>query len=153
MFNPFKLLDPQPKPKSAPPDYAGPGRDPFEAVPVRNALAEHRVDSRSCFQLRLRFEPKPGFGSGLAKRLGFHRDVRVDLDPRGSFFWSQIDGQQNLRAIEQKLRNKFELDPEESRIATITFTKTLMLRHLIQLDLGYNIQGSEQPAMEAACHA
>lgn len=153
MFNPFKLLDPQPKPVEPVTDFAGFQRDPFEAVPVRNTLAEYREDSRSCCQIRLRLEPKPGLGGRVIKRFGLHRDVRVDLDPCGSFFWSQVDGSQNLRSIERKIRNKFALNPEESRKATITFTKTLMLRHLIQLDLGDDFQGSEQPDMEAACHA
>ena len=84
-------------------------------------------------QLRMRLEPKPGLGGRIAGRLGLHRDVRVDLDPCGTFFWSQIDGQQDLRTIEQKLREQFDLDPEESEKATIVFTKMLMLRHLVQL--------------------
>jgi hypothetical protein len=135
MFNPFRLLDPQPKQAKDDVPFAGFQRDPLDAVPVRNTLAEHREDSRSCCQIRLRLEPKPGLGGRVIKRFGLHRDVRVDLDPCGSYFWSQIDGSQSLRAIERKIRNKFALNPEESRNATIMFTKTLMLRHLIQLNI------------------
>ncbi len=148
MFNPFKLLDPKPKPVEPVTDFTGFQRDPFDAVPVRNELAEWREDSRSCYQLKMRLPPKPGVGGRLSEKLGLHRDVRVDLDSRGSFFWSQIDGRQNLRAIEKKIRDQFSLKPQESREATLLFTKTLMLRHLIQLDLG-----ESQPATGAACHA
>ena len=106
-------------------------RDPFAAVPVRHERAEAREDSRGCLQIRLRLRP----AFPLAEKLGLHRDVRVDLDPQGSFFWSQIDGRQDLRAIEEKVRRQFSLEPDESRKATLTFTKLLMLRHLIQLDI------------------
>jgi len=134
-LNPFKLLDPPRKQTSVPSDYAGPGRDPFAAVPVRNELAEHKKDSQSCYQIRMRLPPGEGLGSRLANRFGLHKDIRVDLDPHGSFFWAQVDGHKNLHSIEEKLRSEFDLGKEESREATLLFTKTLMLRHLIQLKI------------------
>ncbi len=135
MFNPFKLLDPKPKPSDTEVPFGGFQRDPFGAVPLKNAAAEHRQDSNACYQIRMRLEPKPGLGGQISSRLGFHRDVRVDLDAHGSFFWSQIDGRQDLRAIERKIREKFSLEPADSEKATIMFTKMLMLRHLIQLKI------------------
>ncbi len=134
-LNPFKLLDPPRKRSSVPSDYAGPGRDPLEAVPVRNELAEHREDSQSCYQIRMRVPPGPGLGARVADKFGLHKDVRVDLDSQGSFFWSQVDGSQDLRTIEGKLRQQFSLDEKESREATLLFTKSLLLRHLIQLKI------------------
>jgi hypothetical protein len=119
-----------------PANFAGFQRDPFEAVPIRHELAEHREDSRGCLQLRLRLKPEPGLKAYLAKTFGFHRDIRVDLDQRGSFFWAQIDGKQNLHAIEKELRKEFDLNADDSRKATLMFTKALMLRHLILLDVG-----------------
>lgn len=135
MFNPFKLLDPDPKRAEPVTDFAGFQRDPFEAVPVKNEHAEFLEDSQSCYQLKMRLSSKPGFLGRLSERLGLHRDVRVDLDSRGSFFWSQVDGSQDLRSIEKKIREQFSLSLQESREATILFTKMLMLRHLIQLEL------------------
>ena len=135
MFNPFRLLDPQPKKAKDDVPFAGYQRDPFEAVPVRNNLAECRTGSAGHAQLRMRVPPKPGLQGFLARHLGFHRDVRVDLDEHGSFFWSQVDGQQDLRSIERKVRKKYALAPEDSEKATIMFTKMLMLRHLIQLNI------------------
>ena len=112
-------------------------RDPFEAVPVRNEHAEARIDRNACAQIRMRLQPKHGRSivSRLAFQLGFHRDVRVDLDTRGSRYWELIDGHRNLGEIERQLRDEFGLTPEESRKATLQFTKMLMLRHLILLDL------------------
>ena len=110
-------------------------RDPLLAIPIRNQLAEHREDSRGCYQIRMRLKPEPGLKAYLARTLGFHRDVRVDLDERGSYFWAQIDGRRSLQAIEKDLRQRFALDPEESRRATLLFTKALMVRHLILLKI------------------
>ena len=143
-LNPFKLLDPPRKAKSVPLDYGGPGRDPLGAIPVRNGLAEHKEDSRGCYQIRMRLPPGQGVGSRLASRLGLHKDVRIDLDGHGSFFWSQVDGQQDLRTIEAKLRTQFSLTESESREATLQFTKSLMLRHLIHLDLGEGDKGADR---------
>ena len=102
---------------------------------MKNEHAEFLEDSQSCYQLKMRLSSKPGFLGRLSERLGLHRDVRVDLDSRGSFFWSQVDGSQDLRSIEKKIREQFSLSLQESREATILFTKMLMLRHLIQLEL------------------
>ncbi len=154
MFNPFQLLSGRRSRKSAPVEFAGFQRDPFDAVPVRNDLAEAREDSQGCYQLRLRLPPKPGMASFLANKLGFHRDVRVDLDRHGSFYWAQIDGQRDLHAIEEKVRREFSLDRQDSRRATLVFTKMLMLRHLVQLDLrDQPAPVDPQPTTEAVHHA
>lgn len=134
---------------AAPESFGGFKRDPFEAVPVRNARAQHRVDSNSCYQIRMRLDPGHGVKALIAGRLGFHRDVRVNLDERGTFYWSQVNGKQNLESIEKKLRSKFALDADESRTATLMFTKMLMLRHLVYLDVGSVQDLAASPALEA----
>ncbi len=134
-------------------DFAGFKRDPFEAVPVRDPRAEHREDGRKCYQIRMRLEPGEGVGQGLAFRLGLHKDVRVDLDVHGSYFWSVVDGERNLYAIEKMIRKKFSLKAEDSRKATLLFTRTLMLRHLIQLNLGDGIDEDGTSAGEDETHA
>lgn len=145
-WNPFKLLDGDPEKEPAAPIYTGPSRDPFDAVPVRNKLAEARMDSKSRYQIRMRIPPTRGTMARIAARLGYHRDVRIDLDEHGSFYWSLIDGIQNLHAIEKAIRARFDLQRDESRTVTLTFTKMLMLRQLIQLDL----RGSEGRPPEGA---
>ena len=134
-WNLFKLLDGDPDKAPATPDYAGPARDPFDAVPVRNKLAEARMDSKSRYQIRMRITPTRGTVARIAHRLGFHRDVRVNLDTHGSYYWSLVNGRRDLREIEQSIRAKFNLDADESRKTTLLFTKMLMMRHVLHLDL------------------
>ena len=134
-LNPFLLLVRPKPPDPAQNPFSGVARDPFDAVPHKNELAEAREDSRSCLQVRLRMKPVKKIAAFLARRAGFHHDVRVDLDAHGSFYWSLVDGRRDLRAIEKKLRRKFELEVDESKKATLLFTKMLMLRHLIRLEI------------------
>ena len=129
-------------------NFTGFQRDPFEAVPIKNESAECRLDSRSCGQIRMPLESS----KGLKRRLGFKRDMRIDLDPRGTFYWSQIDGSQDLRSIEKKLRKEFSLEADESRTATILFTKMLMLRHLIHLNIGEELPVTQASTSEEVRH-
>ena len=134
MFNPFKLLKAD-EPKKEP-EFAGYAKDPFLAMPVKNNLAETKVAENSCVQIRLRVPPKPGIGSFFANKLGFHRDMRLNLDEQGSYFWSLLGNKMLLRDIEKKFRNKYSLKEEDSRRATIQFTRSLLVRKIINLDIG-----------------
>ena len=131
----------------------GPMRDPFDAVPVRSDNAETREDRQSCGQIRMRQRPGPGLMSRLAHRFGFHRDVRVNLDTHGTYYWSLVDGRRDLREIEQSMRAKFNLDADESRKATLLFTKTLMMRHVLHLDQGARNGANDTAATEGNEHA
>lgn len=135
MLNLFEKRKRKPESGELPDGVAGFRRDPFAAVPLRNPLAEGREDRDGCLQLRMRIPPKPGLGARLAGRLGYHRDLRVNLDERGSFFWSLVDGRRDLAGIEQALRERFSLEREESNKATLLFTRMLMMRHLVLLDV------------------
>jgi hypothetical protein len=114
----------------------GPARDPFDAIPVRGENVDTKLDSLSCAHIRMRARPGRSAASRLAFRLGFHRDLRVNLDAHGSFYWSLVDGRRDLHEIEQSIRAKFNLNAHESRKATLMFTKMLMMRHVLNLDLG-----------------
>ena len=129
------------------------GRDPFDAVPVRSDNAETREDRQSCGQIRMRQRPGPGLMSRLAHRFGFYRDVRVNLDAHGTYYWSLVDGRRDLREIEQSMRAKFNLDADESRKATLLFTKTLMMRHVLHLDLGTRNGANGKAETEGNSHA
>ena len=89
----------------------------------------------ACLQLFRRIPPKSKLGRFLARRLGFERYARVNLDERGTAFWHQIDGRHSLHDIEQHLRSTFDFSLRDSEEATIEFTKKLMLRGLIGLRL------------------
>jgi hypothetical protein len=109
--------------------------DPFAAIPH---IAPH-VRARTGVDGLVQIKRTPPAGRGLrgflARYLGFHLTTRIDLDERGSFFWSRIDGVRDLRAIEGELRACYNLGDQESKDAVILFTKMLMRRGLILLDL------------------
>jgi len=110
-------------------------RDPFDAVPVAAEGVEVRADSRSCVQLKRTFVPKPGLAGLLARTFGLRRDIRVDLDERGTAFWKLIDGRRTVRDIEQSIRRTYSLPRHENEKATILFAKMLMERYLIHLEI------------------
>ena len=109
--------------------------DPFAAVPLVADGAEVREDSQGLFQVRKIAVPKRGVASLLAQRFGLQRQVRVNLDAYGTLFWRQIDGLRSLREIEMLVREKTQQSQAENEKATILFTKTLMVRHLIYLKM------------------
>ncbi len=69
----------------------------------------------------------------LDDKFGYRRNVRLNLDEMGSFFWQQIDGERDLGSIGSKLRKQFRLNRKECELAIIGYTKSLMLRGLVQL--------------------
>jgi hypothetical protein len=121
---------------------AGSDYDPMDAIPHPSPGSEARADEKGIIQVRMELPPKPGIGEFLARHLGMRRSFHLQLDERGSFFWNQIDGEINLKEIEKRLRKQFKLKHEEALKATVIFTKMLMARYVIQLE----IPGMEQPA-------
>lgn len=116
-------------------DIALPARDPFLAIPRVADNVEAREDSSGCLQLRKSLAPRPGIGARIARRLGIHRHIRVNLDELGTLYWRQIDGRRSLREIEACIGEAASLDKAESERATLVFTKMLMLRYLIELQI------------------
>lgn len=129
-----------------------PVRDPFDAVPVRAENAEARLDASALAQIRMRMQPGKSISSRLLAKLGMHRDIRVDLDQYGSRYWAMIDGRRSLGEIERHIREEFSLKPEQSRQATLHFTKMLMMRHLVFLDLRPTGERTEPASREEAAH-
>ncbi len=111
----------------------GTERDPFAAIPSITPGIDAKLDSGSMLQLRHKIKPSSQLTQFLADKLGFRRSVRVNLDERGTFFWQQIDGIRDLRSIAKSIQGRFNIDREECNSAVIHYTKTLMLRGLVQL--------------------
>jgi len=109
--------------------------DPFAAIPRTAPHVRARCGGGGLVQLKRTPPEGRGLRGYLARHLGLRRTTRVDLDERGSFFWNQIDGIRDLRAIEHALRARFALEEQQSKDAVILFTKMLMRRGLILLDL------------------
>ena len=129
--------------KKLPTPIGPPHTDPFLAVAHLDPKAEAREDSNGHLQIRCKLPDRPGLGEFLARTLGFRRALRINLDERGTFFWNQVDGKRNLGEIEARVRRRYDLERQESRAATIVYTKGLLLRHLIHLELPH--MNTEEP--------
>jgi len=111
--------------------------DPLLAVPQIGPYVRVKFDSAGCAQIKRQPPPGRGVHAWLARKFGMHKYVRVNLDERGTFFWQQIDGHRNLRMISRLLLNRFGCKEGEANDAVVLFTKSLMRRGLIELDLRY----------------
>lgn len=109
--------------------------DPLDAIPHVSPGAEARANDEGIMQVRMVLPPKPGLNEFLARKLGMRRNFRLQLDEQGTFFWKQIDGQANLKEIVKRLRKKYNLKHEEAVKAVVIFTKMLMARYVIQLEV------------------
>jgi hypothetical protein len=131
----MRLRKKRKKPKPPPPLPGAAGRDPLAAVPMTAEDIEVKADEKSLLHLRREVDPGPGLWGRIARRFRFTRHAQVNLDERGTLFWSLVDGRRPLREIAKALKRKFDLSEQESKDATVMFTKMLMLRHLIFLKI------------------
>lgn len=110
-------------------------RDPLLAVPHVAPGVEAKRDAAGRFQVRRELPDLPGWREWLARRFGLRRAVRIDLDEQGSRFWDLMDGRRSLAEMVESLKREQGADDAESRKAVVLFTKALMLRHLIALEV------------------
>ena len=120
---------------------AGRVSDPLAAVPHVAPGVVAKRDRTGGLQIRRELPDRPGWRDWLARRAGLRRAARVDLDERGSRFWNLIDGRRSLAEIAARIEQDLAIGRRESRDSAVAFTKALMLRHLIALELP---QGAEK---------
>jgi len=106
--------------------------DPLDATPVVPSGVEAAIGRQALAQLRRPLPEQKGLGGWVNRTLG-GRQVRVNLDERGTAFWQLIDGERTLAHIERELRRRYNLGAQESRTAVVAFTKMLMQRGLVAL--------------------
>ncbi len=121
--------------KEPPPPLGPPHTDPFLAVAHLDPKAVVRTDTNGHLQIRREQPARPGISEFLARNLGFRRALRINLDERGTFFWNQVNGMWSLGEIEMRVRQHYDLEAQESKAAIIVYTKALLLRHLMHLEL------------------
>ncbi len=114
---------------------AGARGNPFAAIPIVAEEAEAHENEKGCIEVRRELPPKPGMATYLRNKFGMKKVVGANLDEQGTFFWYLIDGKRPLHEIENRLRREYKLEAQESKNATVAFTKLLMMRHLISLQL------------------
>jgi hypothetical protein len=94
-----------------------------------------RADEQGRLQLKQSPPPGRGLRGFLARHFSMFPSRRACLDEKGTFFWQQIDGQTTLGEIEARLREHYRLEQRQSMDAVVLFTKMLMRRGLIALQL------------------
>ncbi len=117
--------------------------DPLDAIPMVSEGVDAKKDNSGCFQIRKRIQPPRGLRGKIYRKLGYKQNIRVNLDKRGTEFWEKIDGRKKLRRIEKELRKVWGVERDESREAVTEFTKTLMTRHLVDLDISQTSRGKK----------
>ena len=124
------------KPKSRPlSEYTGPARDPLKAIPQVCQGVESRTDPEDHIHLRRVIPPRNRIDRFFLMMTGTDRDFRMEFDDYGTYFWQQIDGRRDLHTIAQAIARKFSLPLEDARAASLQFTRDLMLRHMVQLEV------------------
>ena len=109
--------------------------DPFDAVPQVPDGVEARTDAAGLVRLRRSPPRRRGLGSLLGRMVRLERAARTNLDERGSFFWSQIDGRRDLHDVTRRLSERFGLSRADARAATVLFVKAMMTRGLLVLEV------------------
>ena len=112
-----------------------PAGDPLAAVPRVAEGVEARPDARDRVQLRKRWRPATGVRGFLARVLKYEHTSRLDLDEMGSDYWRLVDGRRTLAAIAARLAERRGLGEDECRKAALRFTRSLMLRHFVDLEV------------------
>ena len=109
--------------------------DPLAAVPRVAPEVEVRVADDGTYHVR-KAVPSPGNGGFLEKLTrSWKRESYVNLDKNGTDFWKKIDGETTLGAIADTLSSEWDLDRTQCRRAVIQFTRSLMTRNLIVLEV------------------
>jgi len=112
-----------------------PEYDPLTAVAFVSAGVDVRDTSGAGVFLQRIVPPRGKIASFLSSRFGLNHKIRVQLDQRGSAFFRLVNGEHTLNTIEQRLRQTWGLEQDESRRAVIEYTKMLMRRGLVSLKI------------------
>ena len=110
-------------------------RDPLAAVPVATDGISVSETGQGRVLLSWQAPARTTLGRWFARRCGWARVARIELDERGSAFWRAIDGRRSLHEIDAGLHYTPPLDQDARSALLIEFTKALMLRGVICLRL------------------
>ncbi|MCJ8330230.1 MAG: PqqD family peptide modification chaperone [Lentisphaeria bacterium] len=110
-------------------------RDPMDAIPRLREGVDCQRDNTGQIQLRFVIPPKNFIEKFFGQTLNFSPPTRINLDLRGSDFVDAMDAKRTIRALAKFLAKKWDCKPEEANAAVLGFTKSLMRRNMIQLEL------------------
>jgi len=108
--------------------------DPFAVVPIVPPNVETRTDEKGQLHLRVT-PPLSGLKKKLARWMGQDHSHRIALDEHGTQFFQLIDGQRRLRDIADEMTAGSDRSREDVESGVILFTKQLMTRNMIALEI------------------
>jgi hypothetical protein len=118
---------------------------PLDAVPLRVPGIESKPDADGSLHLRFRIPPRGTADGWLRNVLRLEPNLKLKLDPKGSEFWGLIDGKGSLREIAASLAQRWECSEQAAGDSVILFTKTLMTRNLVALEIPAHDKKERQP--------
>lgn len=116
------------------PAHASQAADPLAAIPMIAPSVTAR-DAEGAVQLVQRRVLGTGALGRFCSRLGLAPDRRIQLDARASKFWRLIDGKRTLHEIAELIAPELGASPADARSLTVQFTRDLMLRELVVLQV------------------
>ncbi len=109
-------------------------RDPLRSVPVHLEHVDWDCDDLGHIRIHRRaIEGKNRQGKPSGRPI--IREMHLQLDEQGAFYWKQIDGQTDLVEITRAYADSFDVSTKDAENAVFQFTKMLMRRGLIGLTL------------------
>lgn len=115
------------------PEAPAPARDPLDAIPLRPDSVEVRSGDGGTCQLCRKLPEQPGIGGWISRKLKLQRDIYLQLDNYGAWFWNRIDDNHTLRQIASDMAGEFNWEADMARQSVLTFTRQLMERGFIAL--------------------
>lgn len=109
-------------------------RDPLAVVPVLPPALDIRRDERGNAHLRLPVR-LTGWRKKMADRFGLDPSRKVELDEYGTLFCGMVDGRRTIRDIVDGMASKLKRDRREMERSVMLFTKSLMTKNMIALQV------------------
>jgi len=110
--------------------------DPLVLVPVPAPEVALAADGGESLRLRRQLPPRNRLEGWIGRHLGWGRQIHVTLDATGAAYWRALDGRCTVGQIANRLAGRFGYAAEESRRATLIFTRDLLVRGFIVVQLG-----------------
>jgi len=108
---------------------------PLDAIPIRIPGVEEKLDGRGQLHLRRLLPPRNRFDRWVRRLFQLTPAAELQVDGNGAEFWRLVDGRRTLRMIADQLARRFSLEAEAAGDAVILFTRLLMVREFIALEI------------------
>ena len=108
--------------------------DPLGVIPLLADNVEVKTDSSGMMQAKVT-TPVTGLRKWLTEHFHYVYSRRFALDEYGTHYLSLVDGKRTLRQIVTDLTGKLNKDNIETEKAVLLFTKTMMIKGIVVLQV------------------